>query len=80
VAIKDPLSYRFTSTRLFFFVGDKSLAANFDSCVTGSPQPAVADDLFILLKPLERGRHVVTTHIVNSDGNVFDRRRTITSE
>ena len=39
---------RFTSTELFFFVGDKSLAAGFDPCVTGSLQPAVADDLFML--------------------------------
>jgi len=80
VPIQDPLRYRFTSTRVFFFVGDKSLAAGFDACVTGSLQPAVADDLFLLFKPLKRGQHVLTTHIENKDGNVFDRTRTITSE
>jgi hypothetical protein len=80
VPIKDPASYRFTSTRLFYFVGDKSLAASFDACVTGSFQPAVADDLFLLFKPLPRGQHVLTTHIINADGDVFDRTRTITSE
>jgi hypothetical protein len=80
VPVHDALRYRFTSTDVFFFVGDPTLAAGFDSCVTGSLQPAVADDLFLLLKPLSPGRHVLTTHIENRDGNVFDRTRTITSE
>ncbi|HUJ28404.1 MAG TPA: hypothetical protein VLW85_20420 [Myxococcales bacterium] len=80
VLIRDPLRYRFTSTRLFFFVGDASLADGFDACVTGKLQPAVADDVFIIFKPLSRGQHVLTTHIENSDGNVFDRTRTITVE
>ncbi len=40
----------------------------------------VADDLFIILKPLSRGTHTLTTHIVNTDGDVFDRTRTITSD
>jgi len=80
VPVQEPLRYRFTSSRLFFFVGDKSLAANFDACVTGLLQPAVVDDLFLVFKPLPRGQHVLTTHIENIDGNVFDRTRTITSE
>jgi len=80
VPIHDALRYRFTSTEVFFFVGDKSLAAGFDGCVTGSLQPAVTDDLFLLFKPLSRGQHVLTTHIENKDGNVFDRTRTILSE
>ena len=80
VPIPDLQRYRFTTKRLIFFIGDKSLAANFDACVTGLPQPAVTDDLFFLLKPLDRGRHLLTVHIVNKDGNVFDRTRTITSE
>jgi hypothetical protein len=80
VPIHDPLRYRFTSTSVFFFVGDKSLSAIFDACVTGLPQPAVVDDLFLIFKPLSRGQHVLTTHIENIDGNVFDRTHTITSE
>jgi hypothetical protein len=80
VSVHDPLRYRFTSTSLFDFIGDKSLAATFDACVTGSIQPAVADDLFLLFKPLSRGQHVLTTHIENKDGNAFDRTRTIMSE
>jgi hypothetical protein len=80
VPVQDPGSYRFTSKRLFFFTGDPSLAANFDACVTGKPQPAVVDDLFLLLQPLARGRHVIKTHIENTDGGVFDRTRTITAE
>jgi len=78
--IVDPLRYRFTSSRLSYFVGDKSLATSFDPCVTGSVQPVVADDLFLLFKPLSRGQHVLTTHIVNAEGHVFDRTRTITTE
>jgi hypothetical protein len=74
------LRYRFTSSRLSYFVGDKSLAASFDPCVTGSLQPVVADDLFLLFKPVSRGQHVLTTHIVNAEGHVFDRTRTITTE
>jgi hypothetical protein len=80
VPIHDPLRYRFTSTKVFFFEAHKSLAAAFDACVTGLLQPAVADDLFFLFKPLSRGRHVLTTRVENKDGNVFDRTRTITSE
>lgn len=80
VAIQDPLSYRYTSSRLFYFIGDKSLTASFDSCVTGTLQPAVTDDVFIVLKPLSRGTHTLVTHIENSDGGVFDRTRTITSD
>jgi len=78
--IHDALRYRFTATKVFFFVGDRSLAEGFDACVTGVLQPAVADDLFLLFKPLPRGQHILTTHIENKDGNVFDRTRTITSE
>jgi len=78
--VVDPGRYRFTSKHLFYFIGDPSLAASFDSCVTGRPQPAVVDDVFLLLKPLGRGQHVITTHIVNRDGNVFDRTHTITSD
>ncbi|MGZ6142718.1 MAG: hypothetical protein ACXWLM_05235 [Myxococcales bacterium] len=80
VAVHDPLRYRFTSTQLIEFTGDESLAANFDPCVTGSVQPAVADDVFLLFKPLSRGQHVLITHIENKDGNVFDRTRSITVE
>jgi hypothetical protein len=80
VPIVDPESYRIVSPRLFYFAGDKSLDANFDSCVTGSLQPAVTDDIFILLRPLARGQHVLVTHIENSDGGVFDRTRTITAD
>jgi hypothetical protein len=78
--ILDPLRYRYTSSRLFSFVGDKSLGASFDTCITGSLQPAVVDDLFIVFKPLSRGQHVLITHIENADGGVFDRTRTITTE
>jgi hypothetical protein len=80
VPVHDAFRYRFTSKDLFFFTGDPSLEAAFDPCVTGTAQPAVADDLFLIFKPLPPGQHTLTTHIVNSDGNVFDRTRIITSE
>jgi hypothetical protein len=38
------------------------------------------DDIFVVFKPLSPGQHVLTTHIVNAEGKVFDRTRTITSE
>jgi hypothetical protein len=78
--IVDPFAYRFTASSLISFVGDPSLAASFDPCVTGTPQPAVVDDFFLLFKPLPGGQHVLKTHIENSFGHVFDRTRTITVE
>jgi hypothetical protein len=58
VAIKDPLSYRFTSDDLFFFKGDPSMQA-FDSCVTGRRQPAVSDGFYLMFKPLSPGEHTI---------------------
>ena len=78
--VRDAFRYRFTSQELFLFTGDPSLAAVFDPCVTGTPQPAVVDDLFLLFKPLAPGQHTLVTHIENRDGNVFDRTRTIAVE
>jgi hypothetical protein len=50
-------SYRGTSN-LFSFTGDPSLTA-LDSCITGSPQPAVSDGYWLLLAPLSPGQHTL---------------------
>jgi hypothetical protein len=53
----DLFSYRATS-KLFAFTGAADLAA-IDSCVTGSPQLAVADGYWIMLRPLSPGSHTL---------------------
>jgi hypothetical protein len=50
-------SYRGTSN-LFSFTGDPSLTV-LDSCITGSPQPAVSDGYWLMLAPLSRGQHTL---------------------
>jgi hypothetical protein len=72
------LSYRVASDDLFFFTGDPSMQA-FDSCVTGTPQPAVVDSFFIVLKPLDPGTHELTTTTTSIFGTVFG-PRTMTLE
>ncbi len=53
----DLFSYRATS-KLFAFTGAADLTA-IDSCVTGSPQLAVADGYWIMLRPLAVGGHTL---------------------
>jgi len=74
--LQDVMSYRVASDDLFQFTGDASMEA-FDSCITGSRQPAVVDSFFIVLKPLRRGTHELTVRIVSIFGTVFG-PRTIT--
>jgi len=61
VAIKDVLTYRYTSDELFHFRGDVSMQA-YDSCVTGRRQPAVADGYYLMFKPLPPGSHTIVVH------------------
>jgi len=70
VPLTDLLGYHFTSDDLLFFKGDFSLQATFDSCITGTWQPAAVDAYFIVLKPLAPGRHEITRRIVNAKGVV----------
>lgn len=58
VSVPQPLTYRF-HTPLFYFEGDPSLTTSIDGCITGTPQPAVADGYLVMLKPLGRGTHTV---------------------
>src|SRR5262249_50285113 len=55
--IRDVLGYRFTSTDLFEITGDLSLQTTLDPSITGSPQDAVIDGFFMMLKPLTPGAH-----------------------
>jgi hypothetical protein len=56
VELVDPLDYRFTSDDLFFFTGDLSMQG-FDSCVTGTRQPAVSDGFYLPFRPMAPGAH-----------------------
>jgi hypothetical protein len=57
-AVTKLADFRVTSS-LFYFTGDPSLTAVFDSCITGSSQPAVSDGYWVMLSPLSRGTHTI---------------------
>ena len=63
--------YRAASDDLAYLVGDLSLQSAFDSCITGTRQPFVADAYMFIIKPLDPGMHVLTTRVVNQAGHVF---------
>jgi hypothetical protein len=67
VALTDLTSYHVTSPRLMSITGDLSLQV-LDSCITGSPQPAVIEAYFMMLRPLRPGHHVLTTRITTKAG------------
>ncbi len=67
--LKDVLSYRFISDDLFSITGDLSLQTKYDSCITGSPQPAIVDGFFMMFKPLEPGPHTIIVHGTNTFGD-----------
>jgi len=67
--IRDVLGYRFTSTDLFEITGDLSLQTTLDPCITGSPQDAVIDGFFMMLKPLTQGAHTIVVHGTNTFGD-----------
>ena len=60
--IKNVLSYRYTSDDVFYFKGDLSLKAAYDSCVTGQLQAGVADGHFLMFKPLTPGNHTIVVN------------------
>jgi hypothetical protein len=67
--LRDVMSYRFASDDLFTITGDLSLQAVLDPCITGSPQPAVVDGFFMIVKPLTRGEHTIVVHGTNTFGH-----------
>lgn len=72
VAQQDMLRYRFTSKDLFQIKGDLSLRTTLDGCVTGGQQPAVADGYQFMVKPLDRGEHILVWHQKDSFGGTGD--------
>jgi hypothetical protein len=72
-SISDPASYWFM-TDLFEFTGNPDLATGcqFDVCITGTPQSAVAGGYYMILKPLSRGTHTVHYHSVTWGNFVQD--------
>jgi len=69
--------FHFTSQRLMTFTGDPSLAV-LDNCITGAPELAAIEAHFILVKPLDPGTHVLSTHLITTAGVAHDRTSTIT--
>lgn len=67
VPLTDLTTYHFTSPRLMQITGDLSLQV-LDSCILGTPQPAVIEAYFMMLEPLRRGSHVLTTRITTKAG------------
>jgi len=70
VALTDLTSYHVTSHKLMHITGDLSLQV-LDPCITGSPQPAVIEAYFMMIRPLKPGSHVLTTRIVTKAGVVL---------
>jgi hypothetical protein len=67
VPLADLTSYHVTSPRLMHITGDPSLAV-LDPCIIGTPQPAVIEAYFMMIKPLRPGPHVLTTRITTKAG------------
>ncbi len=72
VSQPDMLRYRFTSDDLFHVTGDLSLQTALDSCITGGPQPAVADGYLFMVKPLAPGQHTLVWHQKDTFGMTGD--------
>jgi len=70
VAFTDLTSYHVTSHKLMHITGDPSLQV-LDPCVAGTPQPAVMEAYFMMLRPLRPGPHVLTARITTKAGVVL---------
>src|SRR5262245_55213744 len=49
--LDNPFDFRFASRHLFDITGDPSLRTTLDGCIIGTPQPAVSDGYFYMIKP-----------------------------
>jgi hypothetical protein len=67
-----PLDDLRITTDLFSFTGAASLAPQFDSCVTGSPQVGVSDGYFLFIEPLSVGHHTLHIHSESSVWGISD--------
>lgn len=67
-----PLKVRRAATGMFSFTGAKDWV-NYDSCITGSPQVAQADGLWLLIDPPSVGKHTIKVNVTHSVyGALFD--------
>lgn len=73
VPLTDLTSHHVTSHKLMHITGDLSLQV-LDACITGTPQPAVIEAYFMMLKPLRPGSHTLTTRITTKAGVVLPRK------
>lgn len=69
-AMQDVLSYRYISPRVFLLTGNLTLQSTYDSCITGTPQPAIVDGFYMMLKPLAPGHHTLVVYGTNTFGAV----------
>jgi hypothetical protein len=74
--LEDLTTYHYVSDDIFYIKGDTSLQP-LDACITGSPQPAVVDSYFAVIKPLPPGKHTLTTRIVTKAGVVHGPNTTV---
>jgi hypothetical protein len=75
-----PFKIRRVKTSLFAFTAAESLAtaAFTDSCITGSPQLAVADGYYVFIEPLRPGQHILHLQSTDNAGDVTDVTTTLT--
>lgn len=67
-----PVKVRRVATGMFSFTGAQDWVG-YDSCITGSPQVAQADGLWVLIDPPAPGRHVIKMNVTHSlYGALFD--------
>jgi len=67
-----PVKTRRAATGMFSFTGAKDWV-NYDACITGSPQVAQADGLWVLIDPPSPGTHTIKVNVTHSlYGALFD--------
>ncbi len=66
-----PVRPQRAATGVFSFTGAKNWA-NYDVCVTGSPQLAQADGLWLYIDPPSVGRHTVKLNLTHPDMGTVD--------
>ncbi|GAB2647275.1 hypothetical protein [Kribbella swartbergensis] len=68
--MRDALSYRYHSDDLFSITFDSSLKEPLgDPCITGTPQQAIVDGFFMMVRPLNRGMHTIVVHGTATGGD-----------
>lgn len=67
-----PVKVRRAATGMFSFTAAKDWV-NYDACITGSPQVAQADGLWVLIDPPSVGKHTIKMNVTHSVyGAIFD--------